>query len=68
MTRNGQAKFVIKHAASRTRRWYFTLVGRNGETLCTSELYTRKRDVLRAIDAVQLAAVEALVEDRAGRM
>lgn len=64
MTR--QAKFVVRKSRGRvgaaSRAWYFTLVGRNGETLATSELYTRKRDAVRGAGDAKHAAAEAVVE------
>lgn len=44
-------------------RWYWHLVARNGEIVCASEAYTRKRSCVRGIEAHRrLAACAVVVE------
>lgn len=39
---------MIKLYNSKNKQYYFTVCGRNGQVVLTSETYTRKRDALRA--------------------
>lgn len=44
--------------------WYWVLSARNGQVLCTSELYTTKAMCEKGIRAARLAAPLASVKER----
>ena len=49
-------KFEIRIASNRIQ-WYFVLIARNGEPLCTSEMYNSKQAARKGIRAVKLSLV-----------
>jgi uncharacterized protein len=55
-------KFVIKK--DRTGHFRFSLVGRNGQVVATSETYTTKASCLNGIKAVKTLVAEAQIEDQ----
>ena len=55
-------KFVIKKG--RSGQFRFSLVGRNGQIVATSETYTTKAACLNGIKAVKTLAAGAEVEDQ----
>jgi uncharacterized protein YegP (UPF0339 family) len=55
-------KFVIKKG--RTGQFRFSLVGRNGQIVATSETYTTKASCLNGIKAVKTLAADAAIEDQ----
>jgi uncharacterized protein YegP (UPF0339 family) len=57
-----RAKVKIKPTA-KGLRYYYVVVAANGETLVTSETYTRKLDAKRAVKALKRAVLLAKVED-----
>ena len=58
-------KFVIKKG--RTGQFRFSLVGRNGQIVATSETYTTKASCLNGIKAVKTLAADAPIEDQASK-
>ncbi len=58
-------KFVIKKG--RTGQYRFSLVGRNGQIVATSETYTTKASCLNGIKAVKTLAADAAIEDQTTR-
>jgi uncharacterized protein len=59
-------KFVIKKG--RTGQFRFSLVGRNGQIVATSETYTTKASCMNGIKAVKTLAAGADIEDRTSRV
>jgi uncharacterized protein YegP (UPF0339 family) len=57
-------KFVIKKSTS-SGRYYFNLVGANGQVLATSGVYPYKQSVLDAIREVGTNAYDAAIDDQA---
>ena len=55
-------KFVIKKG--RSGQFRFSLVGRNGQIVATSEAYTTKASCLNGIKAVKSLAADAAIEDQ----
>lgn len=56
-----QPKFTVYMDAAGLYRW--SLVSANGRVIADSaESYTRKRDALRAVDAVLMAIFDAQIE------
>ncbi len=55
-------KFVIKKG--RTGQFRFSLVGRNGQIVATSETYTTKASCMNGIKSVRSLAADAEVEDQ----
>ena len=50
------ARFEVYAGSGHHDRWYWRLVGANGEKVAQSEAYTRKEDAIRgALDARQAA-------------
>ena len=43
-------------------RWYYSLVGANGEVMSSSELYTRREDAVRGAKDAQKASRFAKVD------
>ena len=58
-------KFVIKKG--RTGQFRFSLVGRNGQVVATSETYTTKASCLGGIKAVKTLAADAPIEDQTAK-
>ena len=58
-------KFVIKKG--RTGQFRFSLVGRNGQIVATSETYTTKASCMGGIKAVKTLAADAPIEDQASK-
>ncbi len=58
-------KFVIKKG--RTGQFRFSLVGRNGQTVATSETYTTKASCMNGIKAVKTLAAGADIEDQTSK-
>ena len=58
-------KFVIKKG--RTGQFRFSLVGRNGQIVATSETYTTKASCMNGIKAVKALAADAEIEDQTSR-
>ena len=58
-------KFVIKKG--RTGQFRFSLVGRNGQIVATSETYTTKASCLNGIKAVKTLASGADIEDQTSK-
>ena len=58
-------KFVIKKG--RTGQFRFSLVGRNGQIVATSESYTTKASCMNSIKAVKTLAAGADIEDQTTR-
>ena len=58
-------KFVIKKG--RTGQFRFSLVGRNGQIVATSETYTTKASCMNGIKAVKTLAAGADIEDQTTR-
>lgn len=58
-------KFVIKKG--RTGQFRFSLVGRNGQIVATSEVYTTKASCMNGIKAVKTLAADAAIEDQTTR-
>ena len=56
-----KGKFVY-FLSKKNRQWYFRLVASNGKTICQSEGYTRKANVLKGIESVRAASRMAAVE------
>jgi uncharacterized protein YegP (UPF0339 family) len=54
-------KFVVKKTSSGQFR--FNLVAGNGQTVATSETYTRKASALETIASIQMNAGAATVDD-----
>lgn len=54
---------MFKIKRSRNGQYYFKLVGKNGETVLTSETYTRRYSCIRAIDALKKFVARAYVQD-----
>lgn len=59
------ARFEI-HKGSGNQRYWWTLLGNNNETLCTSETYSSKASARNGIDAVKRVAGTAPVTDLTG--
>ena len=55
-------KFVIKKG--RTGQFRFSMVGRNGQIVATSETYTTKASCMNGIKAVKTLAADAEIEDQ----
>jgi uncharacterized protein YegP (UPF0339 family) len=55
-------KFVIKKG--RGGQFRFSLVGRNGQIVATSEAYTTKASCMNGIKAVKTLAADAAIEDQ----
>lgn len=58
-------KFVIKKG--RTGQFRFSLVGRNGQIVATSETYTTKASCMNGIKAVKALAAGADIEDQTSK-
>lgn len=58
-------KFVIKKG--RTGQFRFSLVGRNGQIVATSETYTTKASCMNGIKAVKTLAGDATIEDQTAK-
>jgi uncharacterized protein len=58
-------KFVIKKG--RTGQFRFSLVGRNGQIVATSETYTTKASCMNGIKAVKTLAANAAIEDQTSK-
>ena len=58
-------KFVIKKG--RTGQFRFSLVGRNGQIVATSETYTTKASCMNGIKAVKGLAADAEIEDQTSK-
>jgi uncharacterized protein len=58
-------KFVIKKG--RTGQFRFSLVGRNGQIVATSETYTTKASCMNGIKAVKSLAGDAEIEDQTSK-
>jgi uncharacterized protein YegP (UPF0339 family) len=58
-------KFVIKKG--RTGQFRFSLVGRNGQIVATSETYTTKASCLNGVKAVKTLAADAAIEDQTSK-
>lgn len=58
-------KFVIKKG--RTGQFRFSLVGRNGQIVATSETYTTKASCMNGIKAVKTLAAGADIEDQTSK-
>ncbi len=43
--------------------WWYVLVGTNGKTLDTSEMYVSKQGCLRGVDAAKRTALTATIEE-----
>lgn len=56
-------KFEIARGKSKTEPFFWRIVASNGQTLATSEMYTRKQSCLSAIASVQKSVAEATVVD-----
>ena len=54
-------KFVVKKTSNNQYR--FNLVASNGQTVATSETYTRKASALETIDSIKGRASGATIED-----
>jgi uncharacterized protein YegP (UPF0339 family) len=50
---------IVLHR-SKDKQFYFTVVASNGRVLVTSETYTRKRNALDGITALQFKIAEAI--------
>lgn len=44
-----RAKIQIKHSARGVQRWWYVLVGANGEIIVTSEKFGSKSDCMRRV-------------------
>jgi uncharacterized protein YegP (UPF0339 family) len=53
-------RYQIKQASDSS--WFYTLVAANGETLTSSETYTRKADAIRAAEDARKVAGEAEID------
>ena len=58
-------KFVIKKG--RSGQFRFSLVGRNGQIVATSETYTTKASCMSGIKAVKTLAPDAPIEDQTSK-
>ena len=58
-------KFVIKKG--RTGQFRFSLVGRDGQIVATSDTYTTKASCLNGIKAVKTLAADADIEDQTAK-
>ena len=56
-------KFEIVRSKSKTEPFFWRIVAGNGQTLATSEMYTRKASCVSAIASVQKNADVAKVVD-----
>jgi len=54
--------FVVHRAVN--GQWYFTLLARNGNVLCTSETYHNKIDCYKAINSVRRWAFFSNIVER----
>jgi uncharacterized protein YegP (UPF0339 family) len=59
-----KAKFVIRKG--RTGKFRFSLIGRNGKVIATSEAYESRTSALRGVELVRKYAVSAELVDQAG--
>jgi len=46
-------KIVIEYKGWFRQKWSFKIVARNGRTLCSSEKYHNRGDLVTAIDSIQ---------------
>ena len=53
----------IEVAKSRDDQWFYRVVAANGETLSTSETYTRREDAVRAAESVGTDAEIVTVDE-----
>lgn len=60
--RGDAVKFEIAHSESRNET-FWRIVAANGQTLATSEMYTRKASCVSAIASIQKNAANAQVVD-----
>ncbi len=58
-------KFVIKKG--RTGQFRFSLVGRNGQIVATSEPYATKASCMNGVKAVRTLAADAEIEDQTSK-
>ena len=58
-------KFVIKKG--RNGQFRFSLVGRNGQIVATSETYTTRASCLNGIKAAKTLAADAAIEDQTSK-
>lgn len=56
-------KFEIVHSKSKKEPFFWRIVAANGQTLATSEMYTRKASCVSAIASVHKNAADAKVVD-----
>lgn len=56
-------KFEIAKSKSKTQPFFWRIVAANGQTLATSEMYTRKASCVSAIASVQKNGPDAKVVD-----
>lgn len=61
--RGGTVKFEIARSNSKKEPFFWRIVAANGQTLATSEMYTRKASCVSAIASIQKNAAEAKVVD-----
>lgn len=57
-------KFEIARSNSKKEPFFWRIVAANGQTLATSEMYTRKASCVSAIASVQKNGADARVVDR----
>ena len=57
-------KFEIVRSNSKKEPFFWRIVAANGQTLATSEMYTRKASCVSAIASVQKNGADARVVDR----
>lgn len=65
----GTMKLIVKRTRSffRGERWYYVLVGANGETMMTSEPVHNMADAVESCESIRRSAGEATIEiDRTG--
>lgn len=55
-------KFIIRFSVN--YQFYFVLVSKNNEVLCTSELYKTKQACLKGIKSVRWNSTFALIVDK----
>ncbi|MFM6993728.1 MAG: YegP family protein [Sediminibacterium sp.] len=48
---------------SRTNKYYFVLIARNGEIICTSEMYEAKDSCIKGIKAIKRYSLFAGIKD-----
>ena len=56
-------KFEIARSKSKSQPFFWRIVAANGQTLATSETYTRKASCVSAIASIQANAADAKVVD-----